>query len=220
MISQNIANILSLLGVVATALAGVWVAYINNKNNRLTKENAHLITENKDLSSGVLCDLMSFNDILHKVNNCFNQTSADRFLILSAMNGKHDLRFCTVVYEQHSLNGKTEAKLSLGATGRYIKFEFDKAYQTMLKKIEATGKAENVIVADMEDCDLKRIYMAEKVKAAKIVFLKRLAIDKDNDRVFYCSFATHDEKLFSDEDKMTLRIYTDQIKYHLESLIA
>jgi hypothetical protein len=206
-------------GICVTALCGVWIAYLSNKNKGLSSENVKLNKEKKDLSSGILVDLMSFNDIVHKVNNVFNQTRCDRFLILTAMNGKEDLRVCTVTYEQHNVNGEAKAYLSLGATGRYFNFAFDHAYRSMLKRIERYGQKEECIVAEMEDCDLKRIYMAEKVVEAHVYFLKRVKIDDENDRVFYCSYATHHEQGFKKEDHMTLQLYNDQLKHIMNSLI-
>jgi hypothetical protein len=205
-------------GVLVTALCGVWIAYLSNKNKWLTQSNKDLTSLNKDLSAGIVIDLLSFNDIVHKINNIFNQTPADRFLILSAMNGKFDLRVCTVLYEQHNLGATQTATLSLGATSKFINFHFDQAYLSMLKNIEKYGKPEHYITAQMEDCDLKRIYMAEKVLESKVFFLKRIKIDDENDRVFYCSYATH-KGSFSQADKMTLRIYTDQIRTIMDSLI-
>ena len=77
-------ELLTLFGVIVTALCGVWIAYLSNRNKGLNKENIQLNKEKKDLSSGILVDLMSFNDIVHKINNVFNQTRCDRFLILTA----------------------------------------------------------------------------------------------------------------------------------------
>jgi hypothetical protein len=206
------------LGICVTAVCGVWIAYLKEKNKSLKESNKDLAQQNKDLSAGIVIDLLSFNDIVHKINNVFNQTPSDRFLILSAMNGKYDLRVCTVLYEQHNINGEPTATLSLGATGKFVNFKFDEAYLNMLKNIEKYGKPEYYITEKMEDCDLKRIYMAEKVKASKVFFLKRIKIDEENDRVFYCSYASHKDT-YSDPDKMTLRIYTDQIKSIMDNLI-
>jgi hypothetical protein len=211
--------IMPLIGIAITGLATVLAAYFGNKNISLNKENKSLLLEKKDLSSGIVVDLVSFNTIVHKINNVFNQTRCDRFLILSAMNGKLDLRVCTVNYEQHHTNGKVETLLSLGATGRYFNFKFDLAYREMLKRIEKYDSKEVCIVKDMEDCDLKRIYLAEKVTEAHVFFLKRVKIDEDNDRVFYCSFATHDKDGYKHEDHLTLQIYNDQLKYIMDKLI-
>lgn len=212
-------DVFTFLGVIVTGICGVWVAYLTSRNKELTKTNINLANHNRDMSAGLLIDLLSFNDIVHKINNVFTQTTCDRFLILSAMNGKYDLRVCSVVYEQHNMNGKVETTLSFGATSKYVNFEFDKAYLDMLKSIEKYGKPEYYLTEKMDDCDLKRIYLAEKVVASKVFFLKRVRIDEENDRVFYCSYATHKKPGFDDKDRLTLKLYTDQIKHIMDKLI-
>jgi hypothetical protein len=212
-------TIMPIIGITITAVATVLAAYFGNKNIGLNKANKNLLLEKKDLSSGVVVDLVLFNTIVQKINNVFNQTNCDRFLILSAMNGKMDLRVCTVNYEQHYTNGETKTLFSLGATSRYFNFKFDLAYREMLKRIEKYDTKEVCVVKNMEDCDLKKIYLAEKVSEAHVFFLKRVKIDEENDRVFYCSFATHKEEGFKQEDHLTLQIYNDQLKYVMDELI-
>jgi hypothetical protein len=212
-------NILTLVGVSITALCGVWVAYLQFRNKALGTINKKLEKEKKDLSNGIMVDLTSFNDIQNSVNLLFQKSSVDRFLILTAMNGKEDLRVCTAIYEQVSVNGETKSFLSLGATGRYINFVFDDHYKQMLKSIERYGKKEICKVENMPNCDLKRIYDAEKVSEAYVYFLKRAKIDEDNDRIFYCSYGTHVIGGFKGDDELNIQLYNDQIKSILQKLI-
>ncbi len=199
-------------------IIGLGAAYVGKIKFDKNKETQQLKKEIKDLSSGVCIDLATFNDILHKVNNIFNQTSIDRFLILSAMNGKEDLRICTANYEQININGSVSSKLSLGATGKYLNFAFDRAYREMLKRIERNLVHEECKVSEMQDCDLKRIYKSEKVTEAHVYFLKRVKIDNDNDRVFYCSYATHQAEGINQNDSLTIRLYHEHIKETFETL--
>jgi len=205
------------------AIIGVGAAYVGKlefDKKKVKKETEHLKKEIKDLSSGILVSLDIINDITHKVSNIFNQTKIDRFLILTAMNGKDDLRKCTCVYEQINHQGNVSAKLSLGATGRYFNFIFDSAYRDMLKRIERYGAIEVCKTSEMPDCDLKRIYLAEKVTEAHIFFLKRVKIDEDNDRVFYVSYATHYEGGIIPQDSLTIRLYNEQIKDTFNAIVS
>jgi hypothetical protein len=93
-------------------------------------------------------------------------TTADRFLILTATNGQRDLRFANAIYEHHDTNPKVN--LSIGATGRYVKFEFDSHYK-MLKQAERYGYV-NYDIGAMQDCDLKYLYIAEEVNTAMYFF--------------------------------------------------
>jgi hypothetical protein len=208
-ILNYVIDVLNSGGFAAIIAAGA--AYVGKIKYDSKKEAKQLKKEIKDLSSGVVIDLSTFNDILHKVNNIFTQTCIDRFLILSAMNGKEDLRICTANYEQVNVNGNVSSKLSLGATGRYFNFAFDKAYRDMLKRIERNQVPEECKVSQMQDCDLKRIYLNEKVTEAHVFFLKRVKIDNYNDRVFYCSYATHRSEGISDNDALTIRLYHQNI---------
>jgi len=205
------------------AIIGLGAAYVGKlKFDSIgkEKENVQLRKEKKDLSSGVIIDLATFNDILHKVNNIFQQTKIDRFLILSAMNGKEDLRICTANYEQVNFNGHITSRLSLGATGRYFNFAFDRAYRDMLKRIERSKTKEICKVSEMPDCDLKRIYLAEKVTEAHIYFLKRVKIDDENDRVFYCSYATHQTNGISPEDELSVRLHHEHVSDIFKTLVS
>lgn len=198
--------------VAIIAAGSAWLIKVYDTKAKLKTEIKVLQKENLDLSTGILVDLELFNSILHKINNIFNQSKVDRVLILTAMNGKDHLRRATCVYEQINLSGNVKAKLSLGATGRFINFVFDDAYRSMLTRIEKYGHHEKYVVSEMEDCDLKRIYLSEKITESHIYFLKRVKIDEDNDRVFYISYATHHEDLIKSQDELTIRLYNEQIK--------
>ena len=150
------------------------------------KTSTDLKEEIKDKSISIQMDL----ETLNVIKNCFDQvlrkTKADRILILTATNGTSDLKFATAIYEHHK--DSSSVSLSIGATNKYIKFEFDSEYKKMLKETEALGMV-NYDVKNMRDCDLKTIYESEKINFSNVYFLMRKPIDEANDRLFYCSIA-------------------------------
>jgi hypothetical protein len=183
---------------------------------QLEKKNKELESVVKDLSAPMVLSLSSLNKLQEKVYEIFEASCSTRFLILVATNGKTDLKRATVVYEQHQTPEGT-VNSSIGASGRFINFEFDSVYRTMLKDIEHNGP-KNFVTVDMEDGDLKDIYISEHVTASKVFFLRRTKIDENNDRVWYCSIATHNVEGFKEEGIIAIKSYMSQIKELIEAL--
>jgi hypothetical protein len=184
-------------------------------NRKLKNENNNLNEKIKDLSLDLEIDLQVFNDVKDIAENILFKTKADRFLILTATNGTRDMRFATAVYEQHKKTNKVV--LSLGATGKYVKFEFDSSYKKMLKEAEIQGSIE-LQTEKMGDCDLKSIYENESVKFSDVHFLMRGKIDELNDRLFYCSIATHENAPFTKIEKLNIKSNIDKLKYILKKI--
>lgn len=201
------AAFLGTIGVVAAA-------YINT----LKQENKELKKKNKDLSQELVFDLSTFNEINHIVADMFRTTKSDRFLILAATNGTSELRQATVLYEQHFIDGESKAVLSLGATQRYKNYEFDAHYLQTLKRCEIEKNGVFFEVANMPDCDLKNIYDLEQVKHSSVHFLSRNKIDENNDRLFYCSVATHNPTNYCQQGKTLIHGYVSQVKNKLKEI--
>lgn len=201
-----------MVGVIAT-LVPAYKLYSENKALRLV--NIELKDKIEDLSLSLQLDLQTFNDIKEIAENILYNTKADRFLILTATNGTRDMRFATAVYEHHKKNPKV--RLSLGATGKYVKFEFDSSYKKMLKDSEINGVVD-LDISKMEDCDLKSIYETEEVKFSTVNFLFRGKIDEKNDRLFYSSISTHEDKEFSRSEKTIIKMNIDKLKFILKDL--
>jgi hypothetical protein len=186
------------------------------QNKRLKQSNDKLKETVKDASLSLEMDLVLLNSIQEIATNILIKTSAERLLILTATNGKKDMRFANAIYEHHSTNPKIN--LSIGATGKYVKFEFDSHYKEMLKQAENYGVV-NYNVNDMNGCDLKYIYDSEGIKHASIFFLIRTKIDENNDRMFYCSIATHKEEAFTQIDQVIMRSYLSALKLKMQELL-
>ncbi len=201
------AAFLGTLGVISAA-------YINT----LKRENKELKKKNEDLSQELVFDLSTFNEINHIVADMFKNTHSDRFLILAATNGKTELRQASVLYEQHFIDGQSKAVLSLGATNKYQNYIFDKHYLKTLKQCEIERDGVFFDVAEMEDSDLKNIYQSEGVTFSSVHFLSRNKIDNENDRLFYCSVATHGSENFCKQGKTLIHGYVGQVKIKLKEI--
>jgi hypothetical protein len=112
-------------------------------------------------------------------------------MIIIAMNGTHDFRVVSVIFEQH----KTE-KWKVNAIIRYRDVEIDDSFRKLLKKVEVEDSV-TFNVAKMKPQLLKDFYVIEKVKHSHLRFLHREELNKDNDVVVYASIATHDDDEFT-----------------------
>lgn len=186
------------------------------ENRRLKKNNNILKAEVQDASLSLEMDLALLNSIQEIAAKILSSTKAERFLILTATNGQRDLRFANAIYEHHDTSPKIN--LSIGATGKYVKFEFDSHYKEMLKQAERYGHVSYDIGA-MQPCDLKHLYDAEEVKFSNVFFLIRTKIDDENDRMFYCSISTHQDKAFTQAETMIMKAHLSGIKLKMESFL-
>lgn len=146
----------------------------------------------RDKTQGIFFTVNTFQEIEHDVYEVFNRTPATRFLILTAVNGHKPYRHVSAIYEQ--VHGD-KALVSVGATGRYVDLEVDDHYQNMLKNIEQI-KYQVFFTNTMPDSILKDIYINEQVVSSYVFLLGRYKIDENNDRILYCSIATHENSGF------------------------
>lgn len=179
---------------------------------KLVTENENLKVEIADMSEALVMDLTMLNNIKDSVLRIFQNTKTDRFLILTATNGKTEMRFATAVYEQHRDNPKVF--LSIGATNKFKRFEFDEAYKTMLKNVENQGMI-SYTTETMANGDLKYIYQNEKINHSLVYFLSRNKMTEEKDRLFYCSVATHEEEAYTDACVSLIKASVDVIKDEL-----
>jgi hypothetical protein len=186
------------------------------ENKRLKKKNIELKEEVKDASISLEINLEILNYIQEIASKILKNTNTDRFLILTATNGKTDLKYANAIYEHHDISPKIN--LSVGATLKYKKFKFDSAYKEMLKQSEQWGMV-SYDVNKMDGCDLKDIYNSEGVLFSNIFFLIRTKIDEDNDRMFYCSVGTHGDKPFTQAETMIMRAHLNGLRTRLQEMI-
>jgi len=138
-----------------------------------------------------LLDFQSFNEIRDSVDRMFINTKADRFMIIIAMNGIHDFRIISVIFEQHK-----SSEWKVNAIIRYRDVEIDQAFKNLLKRVESEGIID-LKVSEMNPQLLKDFYTIEQVKYSKLRFLHREHIDDKNDVVIYSTIATHIDEPFT-----------------------
>lgn len=152
-------------------------------------------------------ELTTFNEIKNGVDELFEKTKADRFLILFAINGKNSFRTVSVVFE-----AQKKSIYSINAVGRYKSLTIDNPYREMLKNAEINGIIE-LDVEKMPEGLLKNIYAFEEVKWSDIRHLVRIHKDAENDLLVFSSLATHEDKGFTKLEKAKASaIYESVIK--------
>jgi hypothetical protein len=213
---QGILAVLSSFLLVLSALIALWLKWRKSKKEvqELNADKEVLNAQNKKLkkkflSSSMKIDLADLNEIKIIVEDVFQKTAIDRFLLLSAVNGKEDFNFVSALYEQHE--GRDECLLSIGATSKYIDIETDDSYKEMFKIVE---KLHPLIldVQKMRDCILKRFYFSEKVLHSGVLFLSRKSLDESNDRLLIVSWATHVDTPIEETTKLIIQGATNRMK--------
>lgn len=142
-----------------------------------------------------------FNDINNAVDKIFKYTSADRFLILIAINGKTDFNIVTSIFERRKDNDKKHVR------PRYENIPIDEPYKNMLKEAERKELIK-LTTQSMEQSKLKSFYEYEKVNFSHVRFLSRKPIDDDNDFIVFSSLATHGASDFT-----TMEIVLSQLQF-------
>jgi len=174
--------------------------------------------ENKTMRIELECINILFNHeflaVLNEhVNNIFEQTKVNRFLILFAVNGKTSFRYVTCCFE------KVGSGAVQGSIFRYNRFEIDDHYKNMLKQVELQGSVQYE-VKTMPNSMLKSIYESrdEKVTYSCIKFLKRINVNEDNDIVLYSSLATTNSEDYTNEESIVIKRNFDLIKSEARKL--
>ena len=204
------------------SIAGVLVpAFLLHKREvgKIQLEMRKHISEKKEykIKTDVLdkvLEFSSFNMIKDAVDEIFEMTKADRFLILIAVNGKVDFNIVSVIFEQHKSND-----YKVNAIARYRSLSIDEKYRLMLKNTEKNGTV-CMVTSEMEDSLLKNIYEIEGVKFSSIRHILRSSVDDDNDILVYSSIATHVDRKFTKLEKTKIDImYDSRIKPIIKAVI-
>lgn len=206
-------------GLVIAAIGGAATWYWKYRTEKAKAKAAEdkiddLSSQLKDASASIVVSVEGINAVKDLVERMFTETTADRFLILAARNGKQSPNRTTAVYEQHKATGF--ANISIGASHRYVDFRLDHQYREMLKRAENHG-AVWMDTREMEHSELRRIYEYEEVESSSVHFLMRTPIDHDNDRLWYCSVATHSEARFTEAQQTLITGYVGNIRKHMAS---
>lgn len=183
----------------ASAVLVAVLGYFARKSHKLESANEELVDKNVKLARFILNDFSMYNELGTIIDDIFAATSAERFLLFTAVNGSTDFNRVSALYDR-DLQKPGEA------VRRYANLLVDEYYRRMLKSAEMDGPFQ-FLTAEARDCLLKKIYEAEGVTEAKIIFLRRIPMLDGNDRLFFCSVATRAAEGYSDKERLLIRNY-------------
>lgn len=195
--------IVAILGLIGTVFSSFYAYKQREGKIKLKRElQTHIVRSS--IVDRVL-NLSHLNTIRKGVNQIFQETKADRFLILIAVNGKSDFNIVSVVFEQHNI------KTDINAIARYRNVSIDDYYRKMLKDAERYGVVELDTHNMPIDSLLKNIYDIEDVKYSNVRHLIRESIDDHNDIVIFSSIATHKNEPFNFIEKTFFMTQYDSV---------
>lgn len=212
---MEVKDILNSSVVVALiALIGTIVKmYYNNRTlkkekSKVERDNYDLKTKLADLSLNLELDIVAAQELENIVRDIF-KTKVDRFLILSSTNGTEPMKYATVLLERHKDN--EYIKWSIGATDKYIRFEFDPEYRELLNMTEQFGMVK-CDLKNMKSGDYYNIMKDEKLSYSNWYFLKRRKVNDTRDIMFYTSMATHSKEPFTEVEEMKLKLAAGKLQ--------
>ena len=213
----------TLIGIVLPS----YLAYLEKTKNRkkdlrileleYALDQSSILTQELQMRSAVverLLDITFLSDIKKAVSEMFDESKAERFLILIAVNGKTDFNIVSVIFEQHKNNHH------INAIARYRNVQIDTHYKDMLKRAERQGVVELNVAEMPEEGLLTHLYRHEGVKHSKVRFLLREHIDNENDVIIFSTIATFSDEPFTLEEKaLFLTQYNSSIIPALKAMI-
>lgn len=199
--------ILALIASAGTVLAAYLSGYADKLFNRKKKEFKR--------PGDLLITFQQLTELNHSVVHLFNNTSADRFLLLISKGGNKGYVWVSAIYEQHFKLPEDSVLLSIGATGSYVKLDLDSHYKSMIDEIRSTGK-KKLCTNTMGDCMLKNIYIYEKVTFSNVYFLYDIIYydekGKEYTSTLFCSIAKHGQNEYSKNEETHFKMFVDKIK--------
>ena len=199
--------IVSLIGALATIFCVWYKSYLDKTIGKKDKVACSLPVVGLLGTYGVLDSIRSIS------NNIFQETSADRFLLLVSEKQESAHTYISVVHEEHAYSD-SNVRLSIGATSKYLKIETDQAYRKMLEEL----KEEKVLrynVASMPYGMLREIYKSEMITHSNIYYLYEFKYMMEGDEkecLLFASVATHKGIEFTQIEELKIKMGVDKIK--------
>ena len=209
--------IVQVLGIVATLTGAILGVIIISKSIYLqTLKNTYLQLEQSrdnarqlNRSKNMIQSFETLADIDDLFDSIFENTNTDRILILLASSNVPPYYVISVIYSRHKSISSFAAKKS------YRRLWADTFYSWMLDHIATNGMYE-IKFSEMPDSFLKTAYFQENVTHSFVYFVQSL-IDENSNQTLYCSFATHEERGFTDEDRNYIGVVFQSVRQLLRT---
>jgi len=181
-------ELITQIGGIAVAIIAAWQTIRVEKVRKESKrKDVQLRESSRNLAAlSLLVDFELTSAVSYKIEQVFEQTSIDRFLLIIAVNGRSDFSTVSVVFEKFK-NRDTANRID--AIDAYSHVRIDHHYKELLKNVEALGLVKLVTDSMPEDSMLYSIYQNEGVKASHVYPVTRMKVDENNDMLLFCSYA-------------------------------
>lgn len=198
-------RLLEVLLVTIPVLGSIAVAFIQFRKRAKSEEKTNALGRELDLQRVALSKFEIFNQFgvfWAEISRLCETTKVDRFLMLRAWNGRLQPLWTTAFYQFRA--GEQEPE-------QYIHTELDKDYVSRLQAMDQAGRIQ-MVVDDLPESLIKKVYQAEGVKHAIWFFLDRVDDSGGSSAIVYCSFASHENEPFTDAEIMKCSLLVGQIK--------
>jgi hypothetical protein len=216
-IFSKLVDFLGVLAVPVFAYLGIKAQRNKNKLNSEIELSKEMILHHNaaELIAVEFLQMKVMSDLNKVVEETFQETNADRFLVLMAANGIEKYKVVSALYE----SSKSDKELRVvDAVRRYQNILIDDQYREMLYMAEQYGLVW-LKTNEMEDCLLKELYVSEGVTESFIFFLFRKSMSEKNDVMLYTSLATHCKDGFSLMQRTLLQMQVQsQIRPMIKSI--
>lgn len=190
---------------------GIGVAWFNNY---LTKKKAKKEIVEKEI---LLDSLKAINNMHQYMLDVIDNTPADRFLILrghdsgNVPNPMHPY-YAQALWQKIKIDNKESHEHLLR---QYDDVKVDGAYVAMVVELITKGFVK-LVVEEMPDSFLKRVYLAEGIKYSELYFLKQ----EKSSNIYYCYIATEqeNERFEASKYRYEIEIAVNHIRNIFESL--
>jgi hypothetical protein len=186
---------------VLVACVALYRAYIERANRIRTQEDLGLTKAVLDFSEFAA----ELNDVFDEVEGILADTKVDRTLMLRAWNegGNQQYHWTTAVIQIRNALQKVK---------QYINFELDTDYANRLTSIEQNGY-EYYITNEMPlNCEIRRVYEREGVKASLWAHIMTIKLNKKQRVMIYMSYSTMLDEGLSRDDQTACVILTSRLK--------
>ena len=204
--------LVSIIGGITTII-GAYIAYRKEIKIKSMEKSHKVAIKTVETRSAALENILKFEvftKLSQAVNDIFDNTCADRFLILFATNGKTNTDTVSVIFEQHQ---DKEGVVHVNAMAQYHEIRVDEGYIDILKRSER----EDTLLLSQEELGssvLGKIYKAEGIYWSIFKFLERRSINEDDDILTFSSCATHETEMPEND-----QVYISSKYGYIKSLI-
>jgi len=204
------------IGTITAALIGLAGTYLTVRQkveiNQLKKSEFKSKLK-ASIYEGIMT-IQTFDSMNKALEDLFETTKCDRFLLLVGLEMKDSVQFVKVIFS------KNEDRGTIDQSQLYANVEIDDVYRQYIKDLRL-NKELTLNVDEMSSGLLKYLYEDEKVTYSVLKWVRDFNLSGRSRVVSFCSMATHSETLYSVSDRIKMRtLFNSTVKPSIISIIT